>query len=53
MGSAQCVGYAPNTFDQDDDTIAVVVNQHGDPEEGIREAIANCPTGAISFIEIP
>ncbi|HEY6787462.1 MAG TPA: ferredoxin [Trebonia sp.] len=53
MGSSQCVGYAPNTFDQDDDTVAVVVNQHGDPAEKIQAAIASCPTAAISLIEIP
>jgi len=52
MGSSQCVGYAPHTFDQDDDTIAIVVNQHGDPDEEIREAIASCPTQAISLIEV-
>ena len=52
MGSSQCVGYAPHTFDQDDDTIAIVVNQHGDPDEEIQEAIASCPTQAISVVEI-
>jgi ferredoxin len=52
MGSSQCVGYAPNTFDQDDDTVAVVIDQQGDPAEKIQAAIASCPTGAISLIEI-
>jgi ferredoxin len=52
MGSSQCVGYAPNTFDQDDDTIAIVVNQHGDAEGKIQAAITSCPTQAISLIEI-
>jgi ferredoxin len=52
MGSSGCVGYAPNTFDQDDDTVAVVVNQHGDPAEKIQAAIASCPARAISLIEI-
>jgi ferredoxin len=51
MGSSQCAGYAPNTFDTDDDTVAVVVNQHGDPEEKVQAAIANCPTQAISIVE--
>jgi ferredoxin len=50
MGSSQCAGYAPNTFDTDD-TVAVVVNQHGDPEEKVQAAIANCPTRAISIVE--
>ena len=52
MGSSQCVGYAPNTFDQDDDTIAIVVNQQGDVEDKIRAAVASCPTQAISLVEI-
>jgi ferredoxin len=52
MGSSQCVGYAPHTFDQDDDSVAIVVNSHGDPDEKIRAAIANCPTQAISLVEI-
>lgn len=52
MGSSQCVGYAPNTFDQDDDTVAIVINPCGDPDEKIQAAIASCPTQAISIIEI-
>jgi ferredoxin len=52
MGSSQCAGYAPHTFDQDDDTIAIVVDQHGDAEKEIQAAIASCPTQAISLIEI-
>ena len=52
MGSSQCVGYAPGTFDQDDDAVAIVVNPHGDPDEKVQAAIANCPTQAISLIEI-
>ena len=33
--------------------VAVVVNQHGDPEEKVQAAIANCPTQAISLVEVP
>jgi ferredoxin len=51
MGSAQCCWYAPNTFDQDDETIAIVVDQHGDPAQAIRTAVASCPTGALSIVE--
>ena len=50
---AQCAGYAPHTFDHDDDTIAIVVDQQGDPLAEIQAAIASCPTQAISLIEIP
>lgn len=50
MGSGQCLWYAPNTFDQDDNTVAVVIDQHGDPEEKIQTAIDSCPTQAISIV---
>jgi len=53
MGSAQCSGYAPNTFDQDEDTVAIVIDQHGDPDEAIQTAIDSCPTQAISIVEQP
>jgi len=49
MGSGQCCWYAPNTFDQDDETIAIVTNPGGDPEDAIRTAVDSCPTGAISL----
>jgi ferredoxin len=49
MGSAQCNWYAPNTFDQDDNGVAVVIDQSGDPEDAIRDAIKSCPARAISM----
>jgi ferredoxin len=51
MGSGQCCWYAPNTFDQDDETIAIVTDPQGDPEEAIRSAVSGCPTGALSIVE--
>ena len=51
MGSAQCSWYAPNTFDQDDETIAIVIDQEGDPAEAIQTAIDSCPTRALSIVE--
>jgi ferredoxin len=51
MGSGQCCWYAPNTFDQDDETIAIVIDQHGDPAAVIRTAVDSCPTRAISIAE--
>jgi ferredoxin len=48
MGSGQCLWYAPNTFDQDDNTVAIVIDQHGDPEDAVTTAINSCPTKAIS-----
>lgn len=50
MGSGQCTFYAPNTFDLDDDSIAVVVNDHGDSEDKIQTAMDVCPTRAIARV---
>jgi ferredoxin len=50
MGSGQCCWYAPNTFDQGDDTIAIVIDPQGDPEEAIKTAVDSCPTRAISIV---
>ena len=41
----------PNTFDQDDETIAIVTDPEGDPEEQIRTAVESCPTRALSLVE--
>jgi ferredoxin len=49
MGSGQCSWYAPNTFDQDDETIAIVTDSQGDPAEAIQMAVDSCPTRALSF----
>jgi ferredoxin len=49
MGSGQCVWYAPNTFDQDDETIAVVIDPGGDPAAAIKTAVDSCPTRALSI----
>ncbi|MGH3246371.1 MAG: ferredoxin [Trebonia sp.] len=53
MGSGQCCWYAPNTFGQDDETIAVVIDPRGDPEEAIQTAVDSCPTGALSIVTGP
>jgi ferredoxin len=46
MGSGTCIMYAPRTFDHDDETKPVVVDETGDPIESIRTAVEACPTGA-------
>jgi ferredoxin len=51
MGSGQCCWYAPNTFDQDDATIAIVIDPQGDPAETIQTAVDCCPTQAISVVD--
>ncbi len=49
MGSGQCCWYAPGTFDQDDETIAIVIDPDGDPAEAIKAAVDGCPTQALSI----
>ncbi len=50
MGSGQCCWYAPNTFGQDDETIAIVIDPAGDPDDTIEAAADGCPTQAISIV---
>jgi ferredoxin len=50
MGSGQCCWYAPNTFDQDDETIAIVTDPQGDPASAIKDAVDSCPARAISVV---
>ncbi len=50
MGSGVCVVYAPETFDIDDETRAVVQDAAGNPQAQIEAAVAGCPTGAIKFV---
>jgi ferredoxin len=51
MGSGQCCMYAPNTFDLDELTIAIVVDQTGDRSSDVQLARDSCPTHAISLVE--
>jgi ferredoxin len=50
MGSGQCLIYAPNTFTQDDDAIAVVSDPEGDSEAELVSAVTGCPTHAIAVV---
>lgn len=52
MGSGQCTMYAPNTFGQDDDAIAVVSDQHGDSDEAVGTAVSSCPARALSLVDV-
>lgn len=54
MGTGVCVISAPEVFEQGDDCIAYVVEGGANEQqtEKIREAVASCPTGAISAIEV-
>jgi ferredoxin len=51
IGAGLCVLAAGEVFDQDDDGIVVVLDERPADEAGAREAVANCPSGALSLTE--
>jgi len=51
MGSGNCVYWAPNVFQLDDDGIAVVCGDLAGNEEAVRVAMVNCPTSAIHIVD--
>ncbi len=51
MGSGNCVYWAPDVFDIDDDGIAIVHGDLAGNEEPVRVAMVNCPTSAITIID--
>ena len=51
MGSGNCSFWAGNTFDLDDDGLAVVVDPEGDDPSKIQNAANGCPTQAITLTE--
>lgn len=44
---ATCIAVAPNTFELDDEGIAIVKNVSGDDEKTILQAAQSCPVNAI------
>jgi len=51
IGAGMCVLTADAVFDQDDDGIVVLLEERpGDPAAA-RDAVANCPSGALSLTE--
>ena len=48
MGSGNCVFWAPDSFDLDDDGHAVVLEARATDEQRVRAAAQGCPVGAIS-----
>jgi len=50
MASGNCVLWAPDVFDQDDEALAVVVDPDGAPEEEVLTAARNCPTRSIAVL---
>lgn len=51
--TGNCVYWAPNTFELDDEGVAFVAKQDGDADDLIQQAIDNCPLLAIKKIEEP
>lgn len=47
MGSGNCVFWAPDVFDLDDEGVAAVRGPVAGHEEEVRLAAKNCPTSAI------
>ena len=51
IGAGLCVLTAGAVFDQDDDGIVVVLDEHPADVAAARDAVANCPSGALSLEE--
>jgi ferredoxin len=53
VASGQCVLAAMDVFDQDDDGIAVLLEETPAPEllDDVKEAVAVCPAAAIRLVE--
>ena len=43
MGSGNCLYWAPDVFDLDDDGVAVVIGEVADGDDRARQAADNCP----------
>ncbi|CAM5289026.1 ferredoxin [Streptomyces aurantiogriseus] len=53
VASGQCVVAAMQVFDQDDDGIAILLEEQVGPGlvDDVREAVAVCPAAAIRLVE--
>jgi len=53
VASGQCVVAAMDVFDQDDEGIAILLEETPAPEllDDVREAVAVCPAAAIRLVE--
>lgn len=47
ISAASCVAIAPQTFDLDEEELAIIIDQHGDDDETRLLAAQSCPTAAI------
>ena len=51
LGTGVCCFYAPATFDLDDEGRSMVVDQHGDPDDAVRNAVEACPTHSVRIVQ--
>jgi ferredoxin len=53
IGAGNCVLAAEDVFDQDDDAVVVVLTEHPSPDQepAVRNAVAQCPSGALSLVD--
>ena len=51
ISAATCVAIAPDTFELDDEGIAILKNPDGDDEQTIIDAAKSCPTQAIEVYD--
>ncbi|SNR90710.1 ferredoxin [Geodermatophilus saharensis] len=51
VGSGQCELLAPDVFEVDDDGAVRVLQEHPDAAAAVRDAVSQCPTGALSLAE--
>ena len=47
ISAASCVAIAPNTFDLDEEQIAIIIDQNGNDDDTRLLAAQSCPTAAI------
>jgi ferredoxin len=51
-GFGDCAAHAPSAFELDPQGKAVLRTVHSDDEKAVLEAVAACPMGAISIVEV-
>ena len=51
ISSGSCVLEAPAVFDQDDDGVVVLLEERPGDTQDVRDAVANCPSGALSITD--
>jgi ferredoxin len=49
VGSGQCELLAPEVFEVDDDGAVRVLQEESDDEGAVRDAVSQCPTGALAL----